>query len=330
MIPATNDAYKKYVAETKKPLWNKEGGEIQQTLTLVYKEMSLIDKNGNEKIKIIDGEAVPAEKLVNVSNPANTTYKTEDYFAKTKFLKSGDVYVSPVTGYAVSRAAFEKGERFSGVIRFATPFFSKEGFAGIITLGLDYRHLAKFTDQLVPTQTEKVFESDASTGNYAYMIDNRNFLISHPLDYRIVGLDADGRTVPTVNAQNAAELQRKGEEALDISQLGFMDPNLPAIAKEAAKGKSGITIYKFAGLTKLVAYAPIKFYASNLPPPAGFGWIALGVEIEKYNQALLKVTGDIEKESREWTAVVILVLVVFMIIVFFIMLTLMRGGLLKK
>ena len=84
-------------------------------------------------------------------------------------------------------------------------------------------------------------------------------------------------------------------------------------------------MYKFGGKTKFVAYAPIKFYASNLPEPTGFGWIGLGLEVEKYNEAALKVSQNIEKESKAWTATVILVLIVAMVILFFIMLILVRG-----
>lgn len=325
ILPVTQTAYKQFVLENKKPLWIKDGKKIQQVLTPLYKEMSITDKSGKELIKIVDGQALPESKLVNVSNPVNTTYKMEEYFEKTKNLNKGEVYVSPVTGYYVTKAAFEKGERFSGIIRFATPVFAKEGFAGIITLAIDYRHLAKFTDQIIPTQTERVFETDAATGNYAYMVDNRGFVISHPYDYHIVGLASNGTTVPTLSAQTAAELRNKGEEALNMNQLGFMDPNLPAIAKEAANGKAGIITYKFGGLTKLVSYAPIKFYAANLPAPAGFGWIGMGVEIEKYHEAAIKASENIEKEAKGWTATVIFILILSMILLFCIMLLLVRG-----
>lgn len=108
-------------------------------------------------------------------------------------------------------------------------------------------------------------------------------------------------------------------------QMGFLDPNIFAIAKEAATGKTGIVIYKFSGLTKFVAYAPIKFYASNMPEPAGFGWIGLGLELEKYNEEAMKVSKNIEKESKAWTATVILVLIVSMVLLFFIMMILVRG-----
>ena len=325
IIPATESVYKQFISENKKPVWVKREGRIQQILIPLYKEMALIDKNGNEQIKVVDGQAVPAKKLVNVSNPANTTYKTEDYFAKTKKLNKGEVYVSPVTGFYVDKAAFEKGQRFSGIVRFATPVFNKDGFAGVITLALDYRHLAEFTHHLVPTQSEKVFETQSSGGNYAYMVDHRGFVISHPSDFHVVGLNPDGTIVPTVTAQNATELAKKGAEALNLFQLGFMDPNLFTIAKEAVQGKSGVLMYKFGGYNKFVAYAPIKFYASNLPAPTGFGWIGLGLEVEKYNEASLKVSQNIEKESKAWTATIIFILIASMIILFFIMLLLVRG-----
>jgi hypothetical protein len=325
IIPTTEAAYKQFIVENKKPLWVKQDGKIQQILSPLYQEIALIDKNGNEQIKIVDGQAVPAGKLANVSDPVNTTYKTEDYFVKTKNLNKGDVYVSPVTGRYVDKAAFEKGQRFSGIVRFSTPVFSKDGFAGIISLALDYRQLAKFTDQIIPTQSERVFETDAKTGNYAFMVDNRGYVISHPSDYHIIGLDNAGQLVPALSKENAADSAKKGMEVLNLNQLGFMDQNLQNIAQNAAAGKSGIINYKFAGNTKVVAYAPIKFYAANLTQPAGFGWIGMDVDVEKYNEATTKASLNIEKETKAWTATVILIIIVSMIILFFIMVLLMRG-----
>jgi hypothetical protein len=325
IIPSTDNGYKQFISENKKPVWIKKDGKVQQVSIPLYKEMAMIDKNGNELVKIVDGQVVPANKRANVSNPANTTYKTEDYFAKTKNLDKGAIYVSPLTGYYVDKAAFEKGQRFDGFIRFATPVFNKDGFAGMITLAVDYRHLASFTDQLVPTQAERVDETDVSSGNYAYLVDNRGNVISHPADYHIVGLNKNGTTVPTITAQNANELSRKGADALNMSQLGFIDPSIVKIEKEAAAGKAGILMYKFGGLTKFVAYAPIKFYASNLSEPAGFGWVGLGLDVEKYNHEALKVSKEIEKEAKAWTATVIFILIASMIILFFIMLLLVRG-----
>lgn len=325
IIPTTETAYKQFILENKKPLWIKEGKKIQKVLIPLYKEMSLTDKRGKELIKIVDGKAVPAARLINVSDPANTTYKTENYFAKTQVLNKGEVYVSPVTGSYVTRAAFKQGSRFSGIIRFATPAFDKEGFAGIISLALDYRHLAEFTNHVIPTQAEQVFEVDASEGNYAYIVDNRGFVVVHPNAYHIVGLNNQGKQIPALNEQNATDLTKKGMEVLNLNQLNFMDPNLPKIAKDGAAGNSGSITYKFGGHTKLVAYAPIKFYAANIPQPAGFGWIGMGLDVEKYNEIAIKVSKNIDKEAKAWTATIIFILIASMIILFLIMWLLVRG-----
>ena len=221
IIPATESAYKQFIVENKKPLWVKENGKVQQVLSPLYKEIVLTDKAGKELVKIVDGQAVAAGKLVNISDPANTTYKTEDYFAKTKGLNKGEVYVSPVTGSYVDKAAFEKGQRFSGILRLSTPVFSKDGFAGIISLAIDYRQLAKFTDQVIPTQSEKVFETDASTGNYAFMVDNRGYVISHPNDYHIAGVDANGNMVPRVDQRKFSGINEKRNGSLESESIGI-------------------------------------------------------------------------------------------------------------
>ncbi len=325
IIPTTEAAYRQFINENKKNIWVKSEDKIVQQLVPLYTEMALIDRSGNELIKISNGQVVPKTKLLNVSNPANTTYKSEDYFAKAKKLNKGDIYVSPVTGWYVNRQDFEKGKRFSGVVRMATPLFGKEGFAGVVELALDYRHLAEFTDHIIPTQSNYVYEADASTGNYAYMVDNRGFMISHPSDYHIAGLFRDGKPVPPLTDKTAAELTKMGEEVLNLNLLSFMDPNLPSITKDAAAGHSGVKTYTFGGHTKFVAYAPIKFYTEDFPKPGGFGWIGMGVDVEKWNELAIATSQKIEKEAKSWTTTIVLILVVSVIILFLISALLARG-----
>ena len=325
ILPQTEQSYKQFINENKRDIWTKADGKIVKVSTLVYPEMSLIDKNGMELIKIVDGAAVPKDKLVNVANPANTTYKTEDYFLKAKSLGKGEVYVSNVTGLYVNRTDFEKGKRFAGIIRFATPVFDQSGFTGVLEVAVDVRHLAEFTDHIIPTQAEPVYEADTATGNYAYMVDNRGFVISHPSDYHIEGQREDGTMVAPLEAKTSADLTNKGEEVLNINLLGFMDPNLPQIAAEAAQGQSGMKIYKFGGRTKFVAYAPIKFTTKDYPLPGGFGWIGMGIDVDAYNAMALKAAQTIEKEANAWTSTIILIMIASMVLLFFILYLLSRG-----
>ena len=327
IIPTTDAAFKQFIRENRKPLWVREGGKVRQVLSYLYTEMGLTDQNGNELIRIVNGEAVEKSKLTNVGKPANTTYKTEHYFAAAKALKRGEVYLSRVNGWYVNRSDFEKGKRFSGILRLATPVFDQHGFSGVLTLALDYRHLAAFTDHLVPTQAGHVFEAEvnASTGNYAYIVDNRGLVISHPYDYHIAGLGPNGIPVPALTDKNSAEMSQRGEAVLNLNLLGYMDPNLPEVARDAAAGNAGLKMYKFAGHTKFVAYAPIKFFSGDYPAPAGFGWVGMGLDVEKYNELAVKTSQKIEKEAKSWTTTIILILVLSVILLFLILALLARG-----
>ncbi|MEN6464654.1 MAG: cache domain-containing protein [Syntrophaceae bacterium] len=313
ILPASESAYKQFLSENKRNVWVKENDKINQVAVPLYTEMALIDKAGNEVIKISNGSVVPKSKLSKAGN---------DYFAKAKTLNKGEVYIAPVSGLYVNRFEFEKGQRFNGTLRLAAPIFGQEGLTGVITLALDYRHLAGFTDHIIPTQQSYVYEADAATGNYAYMVDWRGFCIAHPNDYHIEGQLADGTPVPPLTKDNYEEQIKKGQEVLDFNLLGFMDPALPEIAKQAQAGNSGIKEYKFGGHTKFVAYAPIKFSAKDIKT---FGWIGMGVDVEKFNELAMATSKNIEKEAKAWSTTIILILGISIILLFLISALLARG-----
>lgn len=313
ILPASESAYKQFLSENKRNVWVKADDKITQVSVPLYTEIALIDRAGNEVIKISNGNVVPKSKLTNVGS---------SYFTQAKGLNKGEIYVAPVTGLYVNRVEFEKGKRFNGTLRFAAPVFGQEGLSGVITLALDYRHLAGFTDHIIPTQAGYVYEADASTGNYAYMADWRGFCIAHPNDYHIEGLMPDGTRVPPLTKENYEEQIKKGQEVLDFNLLGFMDPALPEIANQAISGNSGLKEYKFGGHTKFVAYAPIKFSARDFKY---FGWVGMGVDVEKFNELAMATSKNIEKEAKAWTTTIILILGISIILLFLISALLARG-----
>ena len=326
ILPGTEAAYKAFVDQKKRNLWVKDrDGRIQKVAAPLYSEMSLIDRSGNEIVRIANGAVAGKNQLKNVAAPGGTTYKSEDYFSKAVGLGKGEVYVSHVTGWYVTKQEFEKGKRFSGLVRYATPIFDKGGLSGVVVLSLDYRHLAAFTDHVIPTQADYVYEADASTGNYAYMVDNKGFIISHPNDYHIAGLNPDGTAVQPLTKDTAEALTKEGKEVLNLNQLGFMDAGLAEVAKEAAAGKAGIKNYKFAGHEKFVAYAPIKFYSKTYPEPAGFGWIGMGVDIAKFQEMATATAEKINREVKGWTSTIVIIIIASVILLFGISALLARG-----
>jgi len=59
IIPATESAYKQFVSENRRNVWIKDGDKLKQISVPIYTEMTLIDKSGNEVIKITNGEIAP-------------------------------------------------------------------------------------------------------------------------------------------------------------------------------------------------------------------------------------------------------------------------------
>jgi hypothetical protein len=180
----------------------------------LYKEITFIDINGREKIKIKNGKI--SNDLKNVSRQANTYCKAEDYFKHLKKLKKGEIYVSRVVGaykkgwlYKTSNGIAVKpesayagkenpgGKTFDGIIRWVTPVYDGHIKTGYLTLALDHVHLMEFTDHIVPTEERISDISDAASGNYAFLWDDQDQCISHPRDFFICGYDPrTGREVP--------------------------------------------------------------------------------------------------------------------------------------
>jgi signal transduction histidine kinase/CheY-like chemotaxis protein/HAMP domain-containing protein len=183
----------------------------------LYLEMTFIDTNGRELIKITTSPQMDLE-LKNVSDRWNTYVHAETYFPELKKLAPGEIYVSDVIGaYVGSRyigmytpenaasaglefkpedeayAGMENplGKRFRGIVRWATPVTDGETVVGYVTLALDHDHIREFTSHLMPT-TERYTElPNAYEGNYAFIWDYKCRSIVHPRHHSIVGYDPE-------------------------------------------------------------------------------------------------------------------------------------------
>lgn len=181
----------------------------------LFVEMSFIDLQGREKIKVTTSDLTSRE-LHDVSKPAETFLKAERYWPELQKLKPGEIYVSEVIGaYVGSKvigpylpASAQKagvefkpeesayagtenpvGKPFRAIVRWATPVLRGGKLAGYVTLALDHDHIRQFTDRISPTDSRYTPINDAIVGNYAFMWDHRSRAISHPRDYFIPGYD---------------------------------------------------------------------------------------------------------------------------------------------
>lgn len=238
----------------------------EQEIRPLFVEMTFVDLNGQEKIKVTRGD-LTEKALKNVVDRKNTFVKAESYFAELKKLKPGEIYVSDVIGAYIPTqaigpylpAALEKagkpftpeesayagtenpvGKRFRGIVRWAMPVVRSGQISGYVTLALDHDHIRQFSDRLMPTEERHTPIADAIKGNYAFIWDYKSRSISHPRDYMIVGYDAQtGRpATPWMDQQLYDEWQASGKPSDEfLAEVPpFRDQNLKRKpAKELAK-----------------------------------------------------------------------------------------------
>ena len=266
----------------------------------VYREMTYIDANGQEVIRIVDGALVPVSELRNVTDPLNTTYKTETYFSETKNLQGNAIYVSPVMGWHVTTSAQPaKAEDattsqfayadYEAVIRFSAPVFSNDGdFQGVVVLTMDYRHIMEKTNHIYPI-TEEVVWPDYASGNYAYMLDYEGWVVAHPRLSILRGLDTTGNLLPTWTQDTISERLPFNMLTSDIKKESV------DISSAILAGNDGhIQSYNQKEVLKADVFIPIYFSHGVYEESGVFGGVVLSQNIENVEKA-----GEISKNIIE-------------------------------
>lgn len=318
----------------------------------LYKEIQFINLDGQE---IYKSSSISNKKL-DIKIRTNTYINSESYFDDLKNLKKGEIYVSNVIGEYVrsgliGRFTKEKakkmnidfdpksnayagkenpnGKRFEGIIRFATPIFQNEIKVGYITFALDHRHIMEFTDSLDPlVHHTKQDIADASSGNYAFMWDNKGRNISHPRDYFIAGYDSStGERVPgwvsldiankfkesdkknlneflkeypkfeqqsLQKKPNMSQLKDNGEIGLDCRYLNFA-PQCQGWMDLTKEGSYGSFIIFWSGVWKLTTAAAIPYYTGQYgESKRGFGFVTIGANVDDFHLAANKTKENID------------------------------------
>lgn len=326
----------------------------------LYLEMTFIDLSGNEIVKVGSSGILSSAKQ-NVADPVNTYCRSETYFEALKKLSPGEIYVSEVIGpyveghmigtYSKAKAnekgvEFEPelsgyagkenpvGRRFQGLVRWGTPVVEKDRIVGYVTLALDHTHIMEFTDHLVPTEERYSAISDAGSGNYGFMWDDKGRNISHPRDYFIVGYDpvAGEQAVPWLDEEMYSIWQEKGMSMIDFQsqaptfkeqslkkkpaspliQAGMLGldcrylnfaPQCTGWFNLTQKGGSGSFLIFWSGLWKLTTAAAIPYYTGDYGhSPRGFGFVTIGANVDEFHHSAMETAetiGDIESDFTQ-------------------------------
>lgn len=303
-----------FYASRKGEIWHRSGTaslprEIREHIPL-YRSIALIDKTGREKLVIRDGIFVADRYLKNVSNPADTEFRSEDYFNRV-VKQPGKIYVSHLTGRHVSKAeqlngadepenAFDGGS-YQGVIRFAAAMFDSRGsFNGVVVISLDHRHLMEFSQHIDPGSKFSTIFPSYKSGNYAFIFDDEGWIITHPKYWDIRGLDNSGKPVPPYSDKSSAEEIKTGRIPFNLDFAGFIHPNYPLVAAEVRKQKTGfVDTTNVGGEKKIMAFAPIQYDSGDYERYGVFGGVTIGSQLDRFQSAARKGSRLINQQLGE-------------------------------
>ncbi len=322
--------YLEFSRQHVRPVWyrggtNTQPQEIRENLSL-YEELAYIDRNGQELIRIVNGEL--SHDLRNVADPANTTYMSEDYFHHARQLPPDEIYASHLTGWHVSKqqqlgtaltpeAAIE-GEHYKGVVRFASPVYDQSGkFTAVVVLSLDHRHLMEFTQHITPTEENFVLFPSYASGNYAFMFDDEGWMITHPKYWDIRGLDSQGFLYPSYTERSSPEQIKSGRIPFNLFLAGFVHTNYPEAATAVTSGKSGVVdVTNIGGSRKIMAYAPIFYETGDYARTGVFGGVTIGAEVQQFHSAAASASEMIRREIAQFARGSTLMISLTLLIVF--------------
>jgi signal transduction histidine kinase/HAMP domain-containing protein len=306
-------------------VWLRNGeAATRETRELIplYRSVALIDANGQERLVIRDGTFLTGAALHRVSDPANTEFLSEDYFSRVRALKRGEIYVSHLTGFHVSRQeqlrgaptpeSAYNGTTYQGVIRFGAPLFDKSGaFAGMVILSLDHRHLMEFTQHVDPGKNFSTVFPSYNSGNYAFLFDDEGWIITHPKYWDIRGLDRNGKMVQPYAADSSKTDIDTGRIPFNLDHAGFVHPSYPKVAAAVRKQRIGyVDIANVGGAKKIMAYAPISYDTGDYRKYGIFGGVTIGFQADQFHDAARKGSRLINRQlgrHRTTSAVIILV-----------------------
>lgn len=328
----------------------------------LFLEVTFVGLDGQEKVKVTTSELM-SPQLNDISDRMQTFARAETYWQDLQKLAPGEIYVSDVIGTYVpsfvvgpyTPAAAERagipfepeksayagtenpvGQRFRGIVRWATPVEQNGEIIGYVTLALDHDHIRQFTDRLMPTEQRYTPIIDAIEGNYAFMWDYKGRSIVHPRDFFIAGYDPEtGLPVTpwmdqelydewqasglpshvfleTVEPFRDQSLKRKpatgqrqtGITPLDCRYLNF-SPQCEGWTALTEHGGSGSFLIFFSGLWKLTTAAAIPYHTGQYADSGtGFGFVTIGANVDDFHRAATesgeRISRLIEERKNEF------------------------------
>jgi len=169
---------------------------------------------------MMEQTAAAAIKLIDEAASGVTAQEITDRIDALK-TRIGNLVFDP-TNVAFAGEENPIGQRFEGIVRWATPVVRNGEITGYVSFALNHDHIMQFTDHITPMSERYTELSSAFEGNYAFLWDYQCRSVSHPRHHSIVGFDSETGTaqIPWLETSIFEELLGRigGEGLADLQE----------------------------------------------------------------------------------------------------------------
>lgn len=236
----------------------------------LYDEITFIDLDGYELFKHVSaGSTKTAFPLnpekVDITDPVNTFAGMENYWEALQNLQPGEIFVSEVVGANVG-----DGQRFEGIIRWATPVtgFDDE-IAGFVTMALNHDHILNFMYNTAML-TGQDFATSEAVGSYLYIMSNLRTIIAHSrhsyiLSSNVIETAASlyaSATIPYFTGQYSRDVQQN-DNGFGFVVTVIENPDYflaPAIALDESISNTIDSIFREGALSLIILAACVLVF----------------------------------------------------------------------
>lgn len=309
LLPFDPDLYYDFSRAHLRRVWVRRGTpdgveEVKRFIPL-YREITYVDSDGVERIRVHENEITVARR--HVALPFVGSFGEEDYYNDARSLPPGEIYVSHLLGRHVRREeqlqgapdveSAVGGTEYEGIIRFAMAVYRDGGFAGVVSLALDHRHLMEYTQHVLPIGDHEVVFPSYDSGNYAFLFDDEGWIITHPKFWDIRGYDRDtGRLMDPESPGYTEKAMTAGKVPFNLLHVPFIHENYQLIARSVLSGESGITTTSSVGdVDRVMAFAPIPFESGEYRKTGFFGGVTLGARSDAFHRPVEETAAVIHK-----------------------------------
>lgn len=277
LVPPTIGNFKKFY-DAQLGDYTRYTGEntgIQESLPF-YNRLSLYRPSGELVLSIVDG--IPSNEPKNLSRCETIDLCDKPLAVKARELAVGELYYGKLMRYFSSEGTPEDeiGAGLSVAYRSSN---------GIYFLQIDYRHLRDhLTSPSFPYDPKKNLIEAYQKGNYLYIVDSNNDIITHPHYWKAAGVDRKtGQWVTPMNNDSDA-----GTHPINIAayQRGVLREYFQRLLNVSFKQK-GVDIFlapNLAGTSRILSVAPILTDKGQFKSTGIFGHTIIACNVEYFEE----------------------------------------------